>query len=91
MPAPLAGRPIEAGTILTDLDPCASVGGHDMNQTLGQVAGSGCGWRSASAVATTVTLPSGALVGVLLYLDLGARNDRLDLDTLRADLPASTA
>jgi hypothetical protein len=45
----------------------------------------------AAAVATTVTLPYGALVGVLLYLDLRARKDRLDLDTLKADLQASTA
>jgi hypothetical protein len=45
----------------------------------------------AAAVATTVTLPYGALVGVLLYLDLRARSERLDLDTLKADLQASTA
>jgi hypothetical protein len=45
----------------------------------------------AAAVATTVTLPYGALVGVLLYLDLRARKERLDLDTLKADLQASTA
>jgi Membrane domain of glycerophosphoryl diester phosphodiesterase len=45
----------------------------------------------AAAVATTVTLPYGALVGVLLYLDLRTRKDRLDLDTLKADLQASTA
>jgi hypothetical protein len=45
----------------------------------------------AAAVATTVTLPYGALVGVLLYLDLRARKERLDLDTLNADLQASTA
>jgi hypothetical protein len=43
----------------------------------------------AAAVATTVTLPYGALVGVLLYLDLRARREQLDLDTLRADLQAS--
>jgi hypothetical protein len=42
-------------------------------------------------VATVVTLPYGALVGVLLYLDLRARKERLDLDTLRADLQASAA
>jgi hypothetical protein len=42
-------------------------------------------------VATTVTLPYGALVGVLLYLDLRARKERLDLDTLKANLQASTA
>ena len=45
----------------------------------------------AAAVATTVTLPYGALVGVLLYLDLRARKERLDLDTLKTDLQASAA
>jgi hypothetical protein len=45
----------------------------------------------AAAVATTLTMPYGALVGVLLYLDLRARKERLDLDTLKADLQASTA
>jgi hypothetical protein len=45
----------------------------------------------AAAIATTVTLPFGALVGVLLYLDLRARKERLDLDTLKTDLQASTA
>jgi hypothetical protein len=34
--------------------------------------------------------PHGALVGVLLYLDLRARKERLDLDTLKANLQAST-
>jgi len=45
----------------------------------------------AAAVATIVTLPYGALVGVLLYLDLRARKEALDLDTLKADLQASAA
>jgi hypothetical protein len=45
----------------------------------------------AAAVATTVTLPYGALVGVLLYLDLRARKERLDLDTLNTDLQTSAA
>ena len=45
----------------------------------------------AAAIATTVTLPYGALVGVLLYLDLRARKERLDLGTIKADLQASTA
>jgi hypothetical protein len=45
----------------------------------------------AAAVATVVTLPYGALVGVLLYLDLRARKERLDLESLRADLQASAA
>jgi hypothetical protein len=44
----------------------------------------------AAAIATTVTLPYGALVGVLLYLDLRARKEPLDLDTLKTDLQAST-
>jgi hypothetical protein len=46
---------------------------------------------TAAAIATTITLPYGALVGVLLYLDLRARKEPLDLDTLTADLQASTA
>ena len=45
----------------------------------------------AAVVATTVTLPYGALVGVLLYLDLRARKERLDLDTLNTDLQTSAA
>jgi hypothetical protein len=45
----------------------------------------------AAAVATVVTLPYGVLVGVLLYLDLRARKERLTMDTLRADLQASAA
>jgi uncharacterized membrane protein YraQ (UPF0718 family) len=45
----------------------------------------------AAAVATTVILPYGALVGVLLYLDLRARTERLHLDTLKANLQASAA
>jgi hypothetical protein len=44
-----------------------------------------------AAVATTVTLPYGALVGVLLYLDLRARKETLTLETLRTDLQASAA
>jgi hypothetical protein len=44
-----------------------------------------------AAVATTITLPYGALVGVLLYLDLRARKETLTLETLRADLEASAA
>jgi hypothetical protein len=43
----------------------------------------------AAAVATVVTLPYGVLVGVLLYLDLRARKENLDLERLRADLQAS--
>ena len=45
----------------------------------------------AAAVATVVTLPYGVLVGVLLYLDLRARKERLTLEALRADLRASAA
>jgi hypothetical protein len=42
-------------------------------------------------VATVVTLPYGVLAGVLLYLDLRARKERLTRETLRADLQASAA
>jgi hypothetical protein len=45
----------------------------------------------AAAVATTVTLPYGVLVGVLLYLDLRARKENLNMERLRADLQASAA
>ena len=41
----------------------------------------------AAAVATVVTLP----YGVLLYLDLRARKERLTLESLRADLQALAA
>jgi membrane-anchored glycerophosphoryl diester phosphodiesterase (GDPDase) len=44
-----------------------------------------------SAVATTVTMPYGVLVGVLLYVDLRARKEALTLERLRADLQASAA
>jgi hypothetical protein len=43
----------------------------------------------AAAVATTVTMPYGVLVGVLLYLDLRARKENLTLETLRTDLQTS--
>jgi hypothetical protein len=52
------------------------------------------GWVAQAvlaAVATTITLPYGALVGVLLYLDLRARKEPLTLATLRTDLQASAA
>ena len=42
-----------------------------------------------SALATTVTMPYGVLVGVLLYLDLRARKENLTLERLRTDLQAS--
>jgi hypothetical protein len=45
----------------------------------------------AAAVATVVTMPYSALVGVLLYLDLRARKESLTLETLRTDLQASAA
>jgi hypothetical protein len=54
----------------------------------------GTGWfvqAVVAALATVVTLPYGTLVGVLLYLDLRARKEGLTLETLRADLRASTA
>jgi hypothetical protein len=41
----------------------------------------------AAAVATVITLP----YGVLLYLDLRARKENLNLERLRADLQASAA
>ena len=43
----------------------------------------------AAAVATVITLPYGVLVGVLLYLDLRARKEQLNLERLRTDLQAS--
>jgi hypothetical protein len=49
------------------------------------------GQAVAAAVATVITLPYTTLVGVLLYLDLRARKETLNLDTLRADLQASAA
>jgi hypothetical protein len=42
-----------------------------------------------AAAATTITLPYGTLVGVLLYLDLRARKEQLTLERLQADLQAS--
>ena len=52
----------------------------------------GTGWfvqAVAASVATVVTLPYSALVGVLLYLDLRARKEGLTMETLRTDLQAS--
>jgi hypothetical protein len=43
----------------------------------------------AAAIATVITLPYGVLVGVLLYLDLRARKEQLNLERLRADLQAT--
>jgi hypothetical protein len=43
----------------------------------------------AAAIATVITLPYGVLVGVLLYLDLRARKENLNLERLRTDLQAS--
>jgi hypothetical protein len=49
-------------------------------------------WQGvAAAAATVITLPYGALVGVLLYLDLRARKENLTMETLRTDLQASAA
>ena len=42
-------------------------------------------------MATVVTLPYSALVGVLLYLDLRARKEQLTLERLRTDLQTSAA
>jgi hypothetical protein len=55
---------------------------------------SGTSWflqAVVAAVATVVTLPYGVLVGVLLYLDLRARKERLTMEALRSDLRASAA
>jgi hypothetical protein len=55
---------------------------------------SNTGWvvqAIAAAAGTVVTLPYGVLVGVLLYLDLRARKERLSLETLRTELRASAA
>jgi hypothetical protein len=55
---------------------------------------SGTSWfvqSVAAAVATVVTLPYGALVGVLLHLDLRARKEHLTMEALRTDLQASAA
>jgi hypothetical protein len=45
----------------------------------------------AAAVATVITMPYSVLVGVLLYLDLRARKENLDLERLRTDLQTSAA
>jgi hypothetical protein len=45
----------------------------------------------AAAVATVITLPYSALVGVLLYLDLRARKESLTTETPRKDLQTSAA
>jgi hypothetical protein len=45
----------------------------------------------ADPVGLNATVPYGVLVGVLLYLDLRARKERLTLEALRADLQASAA
>jgi hypothetical protein len=42
-----------------------------------------------AAVATVVTLPYGVLAGVLLYLDLRAREENLSLEQLRTGLQVS--
>jgi hypothetical protein len=45
----------------------------------------------AAAIATVITMPYSVLVGVLLYLDLRARKEQLNLERLRTDLQASAA
>jgi hypothetical protein len=55
---------------------------------------SGASWFAravVAAVATTITLPYGVLVGILLYLDLRARKENLTVERLLADLQASAA
>jgi hypothetical protein len=52
-----------------------------------EAMGRSWGW----SVATVVTLPYGALVGVLLYVDLRARKESLTMEALRTDLQASAA
>jgi hypothetical protein len=52
----------------------------------------GTGWfvqGVVASVATVLTLPYSVLVGVLLYLNLRARKERLTMEALRADLQAS--
>ena len=45
----------------------------------------------AAAIATVITMPYSVLVGVLLYLDLRARKENLNLERLRTDLQTSAA
>jgi hypothetical protein len=54
----------------------------------------GDGWLVRTllqAAVLSLVLPYFLVVWVLLYLDLRARTQRLDLDTLRADLQGSEA
>jgi hypothetical protein len=62
------------------------------NLVTNAVGGFGHGWLAetiAQALAITLATPFAALVGVLLYLDLRARQEPLDLEVLRRDLEAS--
>jgi hypothetical protein len=45
----------------------------------------------AAAIATVITMPYSVLVGGLLYLDLRARKENLNLERLRTDLQTSAA
>ncbi len=54
--------------------------------------GLGLGWLAetiAQALSITLVAPFAALVAVLLYLDLRAREESLDSDPLGRDRPAS--
>ena len=67
-----------------------------INVLVGGLVGmlAGDGWLARTLVQAAVnalTLSYFLTVWVLLYLDLRARNEHLDLDTLRADLRASEA
>jgi hypothetical protein len=45
----------------------------------------------ASAIASVITMPFTALVGILIYLDLRVRKEQLDNATLERDLSGSAA
>ena len=67
-----------------------------INVLVGSLVGTlaGDGWLARTLVQAAInalTLPYFLTVWVLLYLDLRARKESLDLDTLRADLRTSEA
>ena len=62
-----------------------------VTQALAIIAHDGVQALTMRRLAAHLGVVPGALVGVLLYLDLRARKERLDLGTLNADLQASTA
>lgn len=45
----------------------------------------------ASAIASVITMPFTALVGILIYLDMRVRKEQLDLATLERDPSGSAA